>query len=135
VWLILIAVESLNGYLRGHFVLPFLGDQPARIVSFLVAIILIVTISTLTIGWVGGRGVTQLLGIWVLWALLTFCYEAFVIRPLLNISWEQLFADYDPLKGGLMAIGMTLLIFIPSIAFGLNALLRPYSDLTSPGEP
>lgn len=123
VWLLLICAETVNGFLRGLFIAPYYGDHVGRRISFGFAVVLITAITAMTIRWIGPRNVIQTLLIGISWAFLTFCFEAFLIRPALGIPWDRLWTDYDPRQGGLMAFGMVVLFMVPSVVFGLLGVL------------
>lgn len=131
VWLLMMAVESLNGAVRELAITPLTGDLAGRAISFGVGIVLISALTLLTIRWIGAAGFPDLAGVGLLWALLTVFFEAFLIRPLAGISWERFLADYDPVRGGLMAFGILFLLVIPTIAYHVRTR-RPAEKAFTP---
>jgi hypothetical protein len=119
VWLMFIVAESLNGTVRNLWLVPALGDRLAHTLSFITGSILIVAIATLCIRWINARQ-SQLLGIGVLWLLLTLGFEMGLGRFVLGYSWERITADYNLAQGGLMPIGLILVMLAPLIATQLQ---------------
>jgi hypothetical protein len=120
VWLLIVIAESVNGTLREMFLVPVLGVSTAKILSFLAALIIISTIALLTIRWIGAVTTFQLLLIGIMWAGLMLSFEWALGQFVLGVSFEKIVAEYDLRQGGLMAIGMLILIFIPMIAYRIR---------------
>lgn len=116
VWLIIICAESLHGTLRELFLKPLIGDLPARQIGFFTALAIIFAITFIFIRWIRASNYKQLFAVGILWAALTFVFEALIVRPALNVSWERFLADYNIFEGGVMAIGLTILALAPFIA-------------------
>ena len=120
VWLLLVIAESINGILREIFLVPVLGAVQARQVSFLTALVLISAITLMSIRWIGAVTTIQLLLIGIMWAGLMLSFEWALGKFVLGVSFEKFAAEYDPRQGGMMAIGMLFLIFIPLIAYRIR---------------
>jgi hypothetical protein len=120
VWLLIITAESLNGMLRELVVVPLIGNESARRVSFGVALILILSIATLFINWIRESGTYQLLLIGAVWAVLTICFEFVLGVAILGRSLEKFASDYNVATGGLMSLGLIFLIFVPLLASRLR---------------
>ncbi len=120
VWLLIVIAESVNGTLRGMFLVPSLGDTQAKQVSFLIALIIISAIALLTIRWIGASTTIELLLIGLMWAGMMFGFEWALGRFVLGVPIEKFMAEYDLRQGGLMSIGMLFLIFVPMIAFRIR---------------
>lgn len=116
IWFIFILAESLNGAARIFWLSPLLGDPLAHQVSFVTGSVLILTIATLLIRWLHTSHVSQLLGIGILWFLLTVVFEICLGLFVFGYSWQQIGADYNLLQGGLMPIGLVWLVLSPFIA-------------------
>ncbi len=116
VWLVFIVAESLNGTIRNLLLVPFLGDFWAHQISFFTGSILVLAIALLFVRWLNTSRVSQLLGIGVLWLLLTVAFEIALGRLILGYSWGRIAADYNLLQGGLMPVGLILLAIAPLIA-------------------
>jgi hypothetical protein len=116
VWLVIIAAESVNGTLRTLYLAPVIGDFPARRVGVFVAIAVIFAITLAFSRWMGARTRAQLLGIGVLWVVLTVIFEFALGRGVLHYEWSRLLSDYDLSQGGLMLFGLLALAFTPLLA-------------------
>jgi hypothetical protein len=120
VWLGLMVAETIHGTARTLWLAPHMGDLPSRQVSFFTGVILILAIATLFIRWLHASN-AQLLGIGILWAVLTLAFETGLGR-LMGYSWERILEDYNLLRGGLMSLGLVLLVFSPLIAARLRSV-------------
>jgi hypothetical protein len=123
VWLVFIVAESLNGTVRILWLVPSFGDIRAHQISFITGSFLVLTIATLFVRWLQAARVSQLLAVGVLWLLLTVAFEIVLGRFILAYSWEQISADYNVFKGGLMPIGLVLLTLSPLIAGKIRGVL------------
>lgn len=115
VWLAIIAAETVNGIAREIFITPQVGDTMARQISFGIALVLILAIAYLSAPMFSALTNTGRILVGVVWAVLTFCFEVFLIGSLAGISTERIIADYDPRQGGLMAFGLLYLIAAPTL--------------------
>jgi hypothetical protein len=109
IWLVLMMAESLHGTARTLWLAPYIGDLRARQISLFTGSLLILIIATLLIRWLKASRVSQLLGVGVMWMLLTIGFEIALGRLILGYSWERIFSDYNLLKGGLMPLGLVIL--------------------------
>lgn len=114
-WLVIAATESVHGTLRQLFLAPLIGDLPARQVSVFTGSGLIFVIALLLVRWIGATRPGPLLGVGLLWLVLTFLFEITLGR-LLGMDWQRILADYDLCRGGLMPIGMVVLLLAPLAA-------------------
>lgn len=124
VWLIFIVAESVLGTLRAVFLQPRVGGAAAQQIGFVTGSLALLLITWLMIRWIRAETNSVLIAIGVLWAALTFVFEM-VLGRALGKSWDQLLADYNPLRGGLMWLALLLLLFAPLIAGRLRSLHRP----------
>ncbi|MBD2465035.1 hypothetical protein H6G89_28930 [Oscillatoria sp. FACHB-1407] len=122
IWLVLMLVESLHGMARMLWLVPRIGDLPARQISLLTGSLLILVITVLFVRWLHASRVSQLIGVGLLWAVLTIGFEIGLGR-MLGYSWERIGSDYNLLKGGFMAFGLVWLTFSPLIAARLRGVL------------
>jgi hypothetical protein len=123
VWLIFILAESLNGTIRILWLIPALGDVRAHQISFMTGSFLILAIAILFVPWLRIKRIFPLLGVGLLWALLTFAFEIALGRMVFGYSWEQIMADYNLRQGGLMPFGLAWLALAPPIAARIRGLL------------
>jgi hypothetical protein len=119
VWFGLMVAETIHGMARNLWIAPYIGDLPARQISFFTGVILILAIATLFVRWLHAS-TSQLLGIGILWALLTLAFEISLGGWILGYSWERILEDYNLFRGGLMSLGLVFLIFSPLIAARLR---------------
>jgi Na+/melibiose symporter-like transporter len=122
IWLVFILAESLNGAVRIFWLVPFLGDPLAHQVSFFTASALVLAIATLFVRWLQTSHFSQLLGVGVLWLMLTILFEIALGRLVFGYSWQQIGADYNLLQGGLMPLGLVWLMLSPVIAAKIRRL-------------
>jgi hypothetical protein len=123
IWLTFIFAESLNGTVRNLWLIPTIGDRLANQISFASGSLLILTIATLFIGWLNPSGITQMLGIGILWLLLTLGFEVGLGHYILGYSWDRIAADYNLFEGGLMSIGLMVVMLSPWIAAKIQRIL------------
>jgi hypothetical protein len=116
VWLVIILAESLHGTARVLLLEPYTGALRARQIAFFTGMAIILVITIAFIKWVSATSISQLLEVGAFWAALTFGFEILLGRWVLDYSWERIFADYDPGKGGLMSVGMLFLTLAPLLA-------------------
>jgi hypothetical protein len=129
IWLVFMIAESLNGTLRILWLVPSLGDRTAHQLSFVTGAILIVAIATLFIRWLHVSRVPQLLGVGVLWIVLTLAFEIALGRFILGYSWGQIAVDYNVYQGGLMPFGLVWLGLSPFIAAKIRGVLPGQNQL------
>jgi hypothetical protein len=99
VWLAIIAVETVHGILRGMLLVPLVGDLPARQIGVPVGSFLVFAVAYVGIRWIAARTKLQLLGVGLLWAVLTVLFEVGLGRLVLGLPWDQITEDYDPTRG------------------------------------
>lgn len=116
IWLIFIVIESLNGTIRTLWLVPSVGELRAHQISFVTGSLLILTIATIFVGWLNISSFAQLIGVGVLWMVLTVLFEVGLGRLAFGYSWAQIAADYNLLQGKLMSLGLVLLVLAPLIA-------------------
>lgn len=120
VWFILIAVEIVHGILRAIFLVPLVGDFRSNQIGVFSGSAIILVIAYLTIRWIGATRRSELLFVGAIWLLATLAFEVGFGRFVIGLSWERITADYNPLEGGLMPLGLTILFFSPMIASKLQ---------------
>jgi hypothetical protein len=129
IWLVFIIVESLNGTFRIFWLVPSLGDDRAHQLSFVTGAMLIAAIATLFIRWLHAVRVPQLLGVGVLWMVLTLAFEIGLGQLILGYSWGQIAADYNVYQGGLMPFGLVWIGLSPLIAAKIRGVLPEQNQL------
>ncbi len=116
VWLVIIAVETVHGILRAVLLVPLVGDLPARQVGVPVGSLLVYAVAFLLIRWIAARATLQLLGVGLLWVVLTVLFEIGLGRLLLGLPWDRIAEDYDPARGGLLWLGLLFMAASPLLA-------------------
>jgi hypothetical protein len=86
VWLVLIAVETVHGILRTLLLVPLVGDLPARQIGVPLGSLLLFAVAYLfIIRWIAARTALQLLGVGLLWVVLTVLFEVGLGRLVLGL--------------------------------------------------
>lgn len=120
VWLVIIAVETVHGILRTLLLVPLVGDFPARRVSVFTGSLLIFGVAWTFVRWIGAGTRLRLLGVGLLWVVLTVLFEIVLGRYALGLSWDRIAEDYDLTRGGLLGFGLLFMAAAPTLA----AMLR-----------
>ena len=119
VWALIMAVETVNGILRGLLLAPHLGDLLARQIALPFAALMILLIAVLTRRWLDARNVATQLGAGVIWSTLTLAFEV-LIGMLLGFNTQRILSDYDFTHGGFMALGLAFMAMCPWLAARLR---------------
>jgi hypothetical protein len=112
-------LESVHGILRELFVAPVLGDLRARQTGVIVGSALVFAVAWLTSNWLGAQSRRALLRVGALWVALTVVFELTLGRAL-GASWDRILADYNPLRGGFMMLGLAFMYVSPLLAAKLR---------------
>ena len=75
VWLVIIAVETVHGIWRTLLLVPMMGDFPARQISVFTGSLLIFEVTFFFIKWIAIKKRPQLVGVGLLWVVLTVLFE------------------------------------------------------------
>lgn len=125
VWFVIIGAETIHGIARTLWLAPLVGDFRARQIAVFTGSAIILAITVVFIRWIGSRTRRAALAIGGLWLVLTLAFEIGLGRAT-GASWDRITEDYDPRRGGLLAIGMLVLVLAPLIAARLRGVL-PYN--------
>ena len=120
VWLVIIAAETVHGILRGLLLVPLVGDLPARQIGVFVGSLLILTVAYLFIQWIATRTKRQLLGVGLLWVVLTVMFEIGLGRFVMGLPLERITEDYNPALGGFLGFGLLFMAVSPLLAARLR---------------
>lgn len=124
IWLMIVVAESVHGTLRQLFIVPHIGDMPARQVGVFIGSAIILLISWLASRWLGAVTFKDQLRIGILWVVLIVAFE-FSLGVALGYTRERLFSDYNPAEGGLMGFGLAFMLFAPALGAKLRGRGRP----------
>jgi len=125
VWLVIIAAETLHGIARTLWLAPIVGDFRARQIAVFSGSAIILTVTAILIRWLAPPTWRAALAIGGLWLALTLAFEIGLGRAT-GASWDRITEDYDPRRGGLLAIGMLVLMLAPLVAAHLRGV-APWS--------
>lgn len=128
IWLLIFAIEAVHGVLRTLYLVPILGDLPARQVGVAVGSLLILLIAWLTVRWIGVHSVHQWRTVGALWVTLMIVAEVVLGRFAFRYPWSRIAEDFNPTRGGLLGFGMLVLYFAP----GWMARLRGIATARRP---
>jgi hypothetical protein len=115
VWLVIILAETVHGVVRQSFLVPLVGDLPARQIGVLLGSLIIFAVAWLFSRWLGARTFRQQLGVGIAWVALTIAFE-FALGATLGLSLQRMLQDYDPAQGGFMVFGLLFMLFAPTLA-------------------
>lgn len=121
-WSLIALTESVSGALRQLYLAPRIGDVEARHVGVTVDAVLILLLAILCSRWIGLRDRLAWMRVGLVWALLTVAFE-YTLGRALGLSADRILADYDPSRGGLLALGIIWLIYAPRVAAKLRGTL------------
>lgn len=114
VWLLIMAVETVHGVLRGLLLVPHLGEVKATQLGWWVGAVLVLTIAGLTIRWIGLTRRSELLQLGAAWASLTVLFELLIGR-LRGFDGTALMRALDPDHGSI-AWSAALMLAAPLLA-------------------
>lgn len=120
VFLLIMAVETVHGVLRGLFLSPRVGEEMAAKIGWPVGLILVMLIAILTIKWVGLKDSRTLLALGTIWAVLTAAFEI-MIGLLRGMGTPEIMAELNPLSGTI-AYSAAVMFIAPWLAARLRGL-------------
>lgn len=123
VWFVIIAAESVHGILRRLLLEPLIGDFRARQIGVFFGAAIIFCIACAFVRWLKADNAKMLLGVGVLWTILTILFEFGLGRLAFDYSWERILSDYNISAGGLMLFGLMFLTFAPLLAAKVRGVL------------
>jgi hypothetical protein len=116
VWLVIAAVETLHGILRVRLLNRRLGDRRARQVGVVTGSLLILAVAVLSAPWLALPDASSALAVGAVWAALMLAYEVGLGRFVFRMPWARIGADFDPRRGGFLALGFVVLVAAPWLA-------------------
>lgn len=114
-WLLIVVAESIHGTIRQIFIVPVIGDLPARQAGVLIGSAIIFAIAWMCIRWIGARTFGEQLEVGLLWVVLIVIFE-FSLGTALGYTHERMLADYRLEEGGFMGLGLLFMLFAPALA-------------------
>lgn len=114
-WLLIALLETLHGIARTLWLVPLLGDQLARQLAILSAIVIVFVVALVTIRWIDARGGGRKLIVGLQWLVLMVGFDVLLGRSL-GYSWERILGDFNPLAGGFLGLGMATMLIAPWLA-------------------
>ncbi len=124
VWILLMFIESVHGFLRTIWLTPAVGDFTARQISVVNGALLIFMVTYLLVQRIKVSTSRQCINIGVSWVVLTFLFEIGLGRLVFRASWDRIFSDYNLAQGGLMPLGLLCMLFIPLLAAKLKGIVK-----------
>ena len=111
-WMFMMLAETGHAAVREIWLAPWWGALRARQIGVLIGSVLV-----LLIAWVCSRRIRAgtrraQLTVGAVWVVLTLVFE-FSVGRAMHLSWQRLFADYDPSQGGFMLLGLAVMFLAP----------------------
>lgn len=120
VWMAFMLAETAHGVVRELFIAPDIGALRARQVGVPVGCVIVFAVAWIAGRWMGVHTRRQQLIVGGLWVVLTVGFEI-AVGFAIGAPWEQVSADLDPTKGGLMLLGLAFMFVTPML------VARPHS--------
>ena len=124
VWFGLLALAIVNGGLREIAIVPSTGDVVGHAISSITLSVAIVALSWFTIAWIGPRSTGDAWTIGGLWLVLTLGFEFLAGHYLFGNPWNQLWADYDVLRGRIWILVLLVTFVAPVLARAHSVSVR-----------
>jgi hypothetical protein len=119
VWLIIMAIETLSGILRGLYLVPRMGEENASRIGWPVAVLVVLVVTWALIGWTGLRRRSALLRLGAVWMALTFVFEV-GIGLLRGLDVTRIWNEINPMAGGMMLYSLAVIALAPLAMRGLR---------------
>ena len=114
VWMAFMLVETAHGMVRELFIAPEIGALRARQLGVPVGCAIVFAVAWVAARWLGANTRRQQLIVGGLWVVLTLSFEI-SIGFAIGAPWEQVSADLDVTRGGLMVLGLAFMFFTPML--------------------
>jgi hypothetical protein len=111
-WLLLLVLAASLGAIRDKLIIPRLGESPGRAIMTL-AFIGCVFVAAWMLNALTQLTPRQALAAGLIWLALTVAWEMFMGRVLMKLSWKDIFADYNILKGRLWPLVLAATLTAP----------------------
>jgi hypothetical protein len=116
IWLLLVLIASINGFIRVAWLIPTVGDYWGHVTSCITLSALIGIITWSTIAWIAPLTATDAVQIGAVWVTMTLAFEFLAGHYLFQAPWHQLLADYNLAAGRLWILVLLTTLVSPMIA-------------------
>ena len=123
VWLLIAALETVHGIVRGLWLEPALGAVAAQRLGFALGSVLVVAVAWATSRWLGAATRAEQLLAGLMWLLLMLGFELAIGRAR-GFGWARIAAEFDPRQGGFMLFGLLLMWLAPMLGAWLRGRRR-----------
>jgi hypothetical protein len=120
VWLLVMAVEFVQGALRWIFLRPHVGDFRSGQIGVFTGSVLFLLIVYFCEPLMKLRSAADCFRVGAFWVALTLAFEWSLGHNAMGRSWESIGAEYNLMRGGLMPVGLTIFGMTPWIAWRLR---------------
>jgi hypothetical protein len=118
---LLIAVgEVVNGNIRVRIWHRLLGKRRAKTLSFFTGSLIIFIIAWFSLDWIHPQSYEDCFKIGLVWLLIMLSLDLYFGRYVFKFSWAKIADDFNILKGNLISLGMTFLLFVPTLIYWLK---------------
>lgn len=114
VWMVIMLAETVQRAARELFIAPVVGGLRARQLGVFVGCGLIFIIAWFMARWLNARTRREQLLVGAFWVVLTLVFE-FALGRAMGAGWPRILADYNPLQGGLMLLGLAFMFCTPML--------------------
>jgi hypothetical protein len=92
---------------------PRLGEHVARQVASLLGMCIILAVTAPFVRWLGKPSSAELLGVGLVWLVLTVAFELLLGHYVAGATWETQLADYNLLRGRLWPLVLLTTLLAP----------------------
>jgi hypothetical protein len=121
IWLLIMAVETAHGILRGIYLVPLVGELNASRIGWPIGAGLVLAVNAALSRWIGLTENLKLLSLGLIWAVLTLLFEI-MIGFARGLGGARVLAEFVPWQGGLGFFSLLLMLAAPWLATKLRAL-------------
>ena len=115
VWFVMMVLAVLNGIVRNSLYEPYIGEQPAHVVSTITLCALIMALAWVTSPWIAPGTTRAAFGVGLLWLSLTVAFEFLAGHYIFGHSWGKLLADYDLTPGRVWILVLVTTLLAPAL--------------------
>ena len=112
-WLAILMAMMCNGFFRGLVLQPRLGEHVARQVASVLGVCIILAVTAPFVRRLGNRSSAELLGVGILWLVLTVAFEFLFGHYVSGATLETQLADYNLLRGRLWPLVLLTTLLAP----------------------